>query len=362
MALWMEAGSTPTTEKEQADLDAINALRESSALELKEKGNQFIKMGKKHYADAIDCYSRAINQKISNDIENSIFFANRAHANLLLGNYRRALMDAEDAIKINPKNVKAYYRGAKAALALELLAEAGRFCRTGLEHCMSNDELKKLEEQVNAKQAEIDNRKLQISEALSTAEALASALDSRSLKLGKVMYKELTGVRKPRLDESGILHWPVLFLYGEVMSSDFIEDFSETDTFALHLDMLFGKDAPQLLWDEHHAYGREAIELYYQSNAGRALPKKKVLQYFLEDTAGTIANNFEEADDGNIDDDFASMSVKDSLKWVKVNERKTLQDVLKRHDHVIPGIPVFYVVSRQSSFYEKFVSGSWSPP
>lgn len=35
MALWMEAGSEPKTEKELADLDAISALKESTAFELK---------------------------------------------------------------------------------------------------------------------------------------------------------------------------------------------------------------------------------------------------------------------------------------------------------------------------------------
>lgn len=35
MALWMEAGSEPTTETEIADLQAISALKESTALELK---------------------------------------------------------------------------------------------------------------------------------------------------------------------------------------------------------------------------------------------------------------------------------------------------------------------------------------
>ena len=35
MALWMESGSEPLTETEKADLDAINALKESAAIELK---------------------------------------------------------------------------------------------------------------------------------------------------------------------------------------------------------------------------------------------------------------------------------------------------------------------------------------
>ena len=63
-------------------------------------------MGKKHYSDAIDCYTRAIDQKVLSDSEHSILFSNRAHVNLLLGNYRRALMDAEEAIKLFPENVK----------------------------------------------------------------------------------------------------------------------------------------------------------------------------------------------------------------------------------------------------------------
>jgi len=67
---------------------------------------------------------------------------------------------------------------------------------------------------------------------------LVSAIENRGLKIGKAMYLELTGLRKPVLDKSNILHWPVLLLYAEVMSSDFIEDFCETDMFSVHLDMI----------------------------------------------------------------------------------------------------------------------------
>lgn len=67
---------------------------------------------------------------------------------------------------------------------------------------------------------------------------LVSAIENRGLKIGKAMYRELIGLRKPVLDKSNILHWPVLLLYAEVMSSDFIEDFCETDMFSVHLDMI----------------------------------------------------------------------------------------------------------------------------
>lgn len=71
-----------------------------------DKGNEYVKMGKKHYSDAIDCYTRAINQKALGDSEHSVLYSNRAHVNLLLGNYRRALQDAEDASKLSPTNFK----------------------------------------------------------------------------------------------------------------------------------------------------------------------------------------------------------------------------------------------------------------
>lgn len=108
--------------------------------------------------------------------------------------------------------------------------------------------------------------------------------------MGRARYHELTRVKKPRL-ENDILHWPVLLLYAEVMSSDFIEDFCEVDTFSAHLDMISSSivffsfsflllyitsdcfllnfqnmysDSPLLPWDKECVYTREAIELYYE--------------------------------------------------------------------------------------------------
>ena len=75
---------------------------------LQEKGNEYVRQGKKYYFDAIDCYTRAINQNALSGSETSILYANRSHVNLLLGNYRRALTDAEEAIKLCTTNVKVF--------------------------------------------------------------------------------------------------------------------------------------------------------------------------------------------------------------------------------------------------------------
>ncbi|KAK6937710.1 hypothetical protein RJ641_031218 [Dillenia turbinata] len=372
MALWMEAGSEPKTESEIADLEAITALKESAALELKEKGNQYVKMGKKHYSDAIDCYSRAINQKVLSNAENSIFFANRAHVNLLLGNYRRALTDAEEAIKLSPTNVKAFYRAARASLSLNLLAEAKSYCQSGLEVDQNNEELKKLVSQIDLKKSESDHREAQVSCAVAAAKDLVATFESRGLRIGKAMFRELIGVRKPILDKNSILHWPVLLLYAEAMSSDFIEDFCETDMFSAHLDMIsfFHLSAqisffsPPLPWDRDKAYSRDAIELYYEVGSQSCLSRQQIIRHLLEGTAGSHVENFdgEKKDEKEHSEYGVSGGGMGQSEWVKVNEKRTLSDILKEPTFVIPGIPVFYVVSKKSSFYKEFKAGRWALP
>ncbi|KAJ6389927.1 hypothetical protein OIU77_024201 [Salix suchowensis] len=309
MALWMEAGSEPKTESEIADLQAIAALKHSTALELKEKGNEYVKMGKKHYSDAIECYTRAINQEALSDSDNSIVYSNRAHVNLLLGNYRRALTDAREAIKLCPTNVKAMYRAAKASLSLNLLVEAKSFCENGLEQNPDNEELKRLAKQINLMKMELDKREAEVSKALSEAKDLLSAIEDRGLKIGKPMFGELAGLRKPVLDKNKILHWPVLLLYAE-------------------------------------------------AGSGVPLSKKKILHYLLDGTLGASVESVDEEKEAI----ESNGSGKGSSKWVKVNEKRMLSDVLKEPDFIISGIPVFYVVSKRSSFYKEFKAGKWSLP
>ncbi|CAA7390583.1 unnamed protein product [Spirodela intermedia] len=346
MALWMEEGSCPTTEQERADLDAIAALKESAAIELKEQGNQYVKMGRKHYADAVNCYTRAIDQKVLGDAETSVLFANRAHVNLLLGNYRRAVKDAEQAIQLSPGNVKAHYRAAKAAFSLDLLSEAASFCKGGLDQFPGNDDLRKLGLQIDSRRQGLEDHRFQVSQAVSAAKDLSAAIERRNLKLGKAMFQELTGLRKPIIDENSVLHWPVLLLYAEVMSSDFIEDFCETDS---------------LPWDSESAYSREAVELYYQAGYGIPMSKKEILRNLLEGTAGALADDIfgEEGSSMHTDEHINSG---DAGKWIKVNEKKMLRDILCRPDYIIPGIPAFFVVSKRSSFYKEFKAGKWTPP
>ncbi|XP_022159856.1 tetratricopeptide repeat protein 4 homolog isoform X2 [Momordica charantia] len=328
-----------------------------------EKGNEFVRLGRKHYSDAIDCYTRAINQKVLSNSENSVLFANRAHVNLLLGNYRRALNDAEEAINLCPTNIKAIYRAAKASLSLNLLDEAKSYCVSGIKCDPNNVEIKKIEEQIDSLKSEQEQREAQVRKAIAEAEKLVSAIVHRGLKIGKATYQELTGLRKPVLDKNNILHWPVLLLYAEVMSSDFIEDFCETDMFSAHLDMMFSEGCPPLPWDVENKYTREAVELYYEVGSGICLSKVNIIRHLLEGTAASNAENLVLDEKDAIECSNHDTSANEgSSKWIKVNEKRTLHDVLKAPNCLIPGIPVFYVVWRNSKFYKDFKAGRWGPP
>ncbi|KAK9082908.1 hypothetical protein Scep_029379 [Stephania cephalantha] len=353
MALWMEAGSEPKTEGEKADLAAIAAIKESAALDLKEKGNQYVKMGKKHYSDAIDCYTRALKQKALNDSDHSIILANRAHVNLLLGNYKHALLDAEEAIALSPINIKAHYRATKAAFGLDLLTEASFFCQAGLKQDPHNGELKLIMKQIDSRQSERRKREIEVAKSVAAAKDLVSVIMNRGLRLGKPMYEELSGKRKPMLDKDNVLHWPVVFLYAEVMSSDLIEDFVRLTCSRSALDKNRREGVSVSPHGKDPTYRREVPNLFFECNLAMLMGKKDVDCWTLEGsgTAWTSGG-------GLVGDNIG----RGPVKYVKVNEKKTLLDVLRHPQLVIPGIPVFYVVSKKSSFYKEFKTGNWSAP
>ncbi|XP_071007638.1 tetratricopeptide repeat protein 4-like [Oncorhynchus clarkii lewisi] len=64
------------------------------------------------------------------------------------------------------------------------------------------------------------------------------------LDLDGLCSTEATGV-KVFLDEQGIMHWPVLFLYPEYQQTDFISAFSESSSFLDHLTHVW-RETPTL--------------------------------------------------------------------------------------------------------------------
>ncbi|KAK9466721.1 hypothetical protein V1512DRAFT_263263 [Lipomyces arxii] len=60
-------------------------------------------------------------------------YLNRAACNLELQNYRRVLNDCAQVLKVQPNNAKAYYRSARACLAIDKIDDAHECIERGLE-------------------------------------------------------------------------------------------------------------------------------------------------------------------------------------------------------------------------------------
>lgn len=47
---------------------------------------------------------------------------------------------------------------------------------------------------------------------------------------------------------------------------------------------------------------------------------------------------------------------KQAAKWVRIAEERSLQTILRQPGHVIPGVPVFFIVASGSNFRDALLS------
>ena len=100
------------------------ATNEAKALDLKNQGNEQLKIG--HFLQAITFYSDALEYSKTN----AIILSNRAQAYIKVENYGLAMADASAALESDPKYAKAYYRRGSAQFALGHLKDAKKDFRT----------------------------------------------------------------------------------------------------------------------------------------------------------------------------------------------------------------------------------------
>lgn len=106
-----------------------------SAEEFKAQGNQAAKEGR--LADAIDCYTKAINI----DGSNHVYYSNRANIYHQLEDYDAAVADAEKCIELKPSFGKGFLRKADALAAMGKREEAVEVLRDGIESCGNTEPL-----------------------------------------------------------------------------------------------------------------------------------------------------------------------------------------------------------------------------
>jgi tetratricopeptide (TPR) repeat protein len=261
-------------------LQALQSLQlegtpEEVAENFKVQGNTCYLEGKPRFQDAIIFYTKGILANSGNNNLDSILYCNRAAVHLSLSNYGKVLNDCAMALKLNPKNLKAYYRSTRALYALDRVDEGIDCCVKGLEIDNENANLISELTKLKTKKENLAAMKLKREEKAAAMfqqeRELSNALKSRGYKLETIDDQPLVHPNAPSakisLTATGLM-FPVLFLYPEYNQSDFIAEFHETDTFFSHFQTMFADPAP---WDVKCTYLPETIEWFFEE-AGKLVP------------------------------------------------------------------------------------------
>ncbi|OQS05226.1 hypothetical protein THRCLA_20685 [Thraustotheca clavata] len=366
-------------------VDAMMALveegetAETLALKYKNKGNKMFSDGKKnknYYGYAIKEYTDAftyglkalaeptdpdvlakmdLDEPIVMDKLMATILSNRAAAHLSLKNYGSCRSDAARALKYDPKNIKAIYRGAKASSLLKKPEDTLRYCSVGLTIDPTNKELlalrkdgdRILEEQ--RVQRELDEFKAKKKYAMT--EKYRKLCTMRNIRVGRAVIddarvKDFEG--KADLDEEGVMGWPVLFLYDEYGQSDFIQCFSEQDMFIEHLANMFPEDGPFCFWDKRQDYVASKLQIYV---AADVVPAFKLQEEWHVALSGV--KELDSMETKRLDTD-EKHEYKTKF-WFLVSPFCKLFRLLTHREYVVPGIPVVNVMVRGSKQEASFL-------
>lgn len=305
---------------------------------MKDQGNALLKehpRDSKYYKDVLKYYDQALEQKITDKSLLATLLTNRAHVNILMGNYGFALQDSRKCLKqVDAMNVKAMYRIAKAANLLKRWKLSLQYSEKALKIEPVNKDLIKLKQQAESglvkeferkeKEKQTEKRRKQV------PKKLQEMLQSKGIKIGtSEMDSEHFNQLTQGIDETlGIqidpstneLSFRVLFAYPEFSQTDCIQTFAEYQTFRDHLDVMFPPNGPVF------PFGDEKAQRNY------VLPNLRL--FFYDQTTQNKVND----------------------RYIEFSIHDTLMDVLTREDYYLPGslMPVFYILHNKSSRLEEW--------
>ncbi|KAK1674726.1 hypothetical protein BDP55DRAFT_694483 [Colletotrichum godetiae] len=298
-----------TSLEENDDVAALQALayegtaRENGE-EFKERGNECFKA--KMYADAKEFYGKGIEilaveekrrakgektfhtekakakaEEVEDDDDEiakqkavlESLYVNRAACHLELGNFRSCWTDCGLALRLNPKNLKAYYRSARALLKVDRIAEADDACARGLALDEANKPLQavawdiiKAAERADAKTKREQERRAaeRRREMLLKAALAARGIRHRVTEQPPEMEDARMRLVPDEDDPKSSLSFPAVLLYPLQMESDFVKAWNETECVGDHLGYIL-----PLPWDERGEYASAGqVECYMETASG----------------------------------------------------------------------------------------------
>ena len=130
-------------------------INEMSAEEFKAQGNQYF--AAKDFTKAIEYFTKAIE---ASPTPNHVLYSNRSASYASLKNFKKALEDAEECVKVNDSWAKGYNRVASAQHGLGNLDEAKTSYKKALEldsnNAMAKDGLKSVEDSERSRNSQPD--------------------------------------------------------------------------------------------------------------------------------------------------------------------------------------------------------------
>lgn len=195
-------------------------------------------------------------------------YVNRAATHLSLRNHRSTTLDCAAALRLNPSNLKALYRSARALLLTDRLPAARDACARGLALSPSNPPLLALSADITAREAALAAKDAAEARAAHREKLLKAALAARGIvtrETGRPPEMEDARVRLVPDEESveSSVVVPVLLLYPEDGETDFIKQFGETETLGQHFGYVF-----PLPWDREGRYRAEGVECFAEAAGG----------------------------------------------------------------------------------------------
>ncbi|KAG7388434.1 Tetratricopeptide repeat protein 4 [Phytophthora boehmeriae] len=362
-------------------VEAIQALieegetAESLALHWKKQGNDMFADAKrahrgyfqnalKYYSDALAyAYKAMALPKEEQDESYNMkeltaqILSNRAAVQLELKNYASCRSDAAKAINFDPSNVKSYYRGAKASKMLRKPADTLRYCKEGLKLDPENKLLLNLQKEgvklVEELRKEKQKREIERMKRRALTDKYRKLCAARGVRVGRALVEDERVHQyegKADLDpENGIMYWPVLFLYDQHGTSDFVQFFGEQDSFIEHLANMFPEDGPFAEWDTNQEFVASKLAVY--AAADMVIPFSSPKEWHV-----ALSGEKEEDDEEVVRLRREEKHEAKTQFWMEISPFCTLQQLLTHDQYVVPGVPVLNIFVRGSETLNNFLT------
>lgn len=270
-----------------------NHTDEEMAEHFKNLGNEAFRNSTNKIAsrNALMAYTKGLEMECKDNKLNAVLHSNRAAVSIRLKENDKAVDDCRKAVKLDPTNVKAFYRGAKSSEALGLTSQALKFCKGALELKPDDKEVIQMKKRMEKQLAEEEKQHKSRNQAIEkenrnrsvASEAVKGVLDQRGVKVGPILFNVamyFQGAQpEPQLTEDApdAVQWPLLMLYDEIGQSDFVEVFDERCALEDQLQVMFPTDR-RVDWDEDGKYVWDRLVAYleYHAEEGSDTRMKKI--------------------------------------------------------------------------------------